>query len=266
MRIIAANCGPRVRILGAEGQRELARRRAELTPEEWRACPERAALIESCYPMAMSIAGPLCRSALGEDALGLACLGLVRAADAWDPDRGVNFSTYATAAIRSAIFVGAPSVTDLVRIPAWLCDTMRREAKGRPIDPEAQGLANYRELAAQAESVRSVVSLAATGGHGFRGDFSDAVIGREEDPADGAHAAELRTTLERALARIHPRQAEAVRLRFLSGGDPPPSYREVGPALGVTAERARQLVTRGLRALARQLDPAATRPRRRAAS
>lgn len=68
-------------------------------------------------------------------------------------------------------------------------------------------------------------------------------------PSDAAESALLRESLSEMMSSLTPREARVVRMRFGFDGRPAMSLEEVGDKIGVTRERARQIVQQALRKL-----------------
>jgi RNA polymerase primary sigma factor len=159
-----------------------------------------------------------------EDLLQAGHLGLIRAAECYDPGRGVKFSYYAQLHIRQRVdalmltrsLIHIPRAVhgeERYRLVALLCPGALPDAWDHPAAPEAP------------------------------------------DPCE---AAELSEAVAAALRGLPPRERRAVTLRFAG----PATLREVGAALGVTRERARQIVDKALAALREALGAPDVPPRR----
>jgi RNA polymerase sigma-B factor len=190
----------------------------------------RAALIERYLPLARAIALRYRASREPfDDLFQVACLGLVKAVDGWEPERGLAFSTYAVPTITGQVRRHFRDTTWSVRPPRAVLElavaverareplraTLGREATvdelarhlGRPPDDVAEAV-----RAAQGRSTSSLEALAAEAQPGSR-------RGATEPGADdsGYEEAEARLTLERMSVGLDRRSRAVLRLRFEHG-------------------------------------------------
>jgi RNA polymerase primary sigma factor len=189
-------------------------------------------------------------------------LGLMKAVNRFDPERGYRFATYATWWIRQAITRAVANQARTIRLPVHMGDAVRKlyqtlqrleQENGR--SPSVRELAEEMEL--KPERVRWIMRVAR---HPLSlqtpvGEREDCELGSLiEDaetpiPPEMAELAILRDTLEELLSTLSPREARILRLRFGLQDGHLHTLEEIGNRFGVTRERIRQIEQKALRRL-----------------
>ena len=190
-------------------------------------------------------------------------IGLIRAADKYDYRRGTKFSTLATWWIRQAVARSVSKQGRTIRLPVHMGGEIRilhrtaqrlAQALGTEPSPEeiATSLGNVSadHVRWMLRMSRQPLSLESPIGE----DGDDELGSLIEDttsmsPTDTAERDLLRDEMAAMLDGLPPREVRAVRMRFGLDGGRPLSLKEIGDRMGVTRERARQIIVQALRRL-----------------
>ena len=227
-------------------------------------------LIESNMRLVINIAKTYRnRSIQLEDLIQEGAIGLMQAAERFDPDKGFRFSTYATHWIRQAIGRAIDNKSKAIRLPAHVSQSLRKVEKERMrlarelgYDPSPEQLAaamgiSARKLLTLLQSSQDLLSLdmsvGDTGGMTLGGLIRD--TGVTADPENLVIDQELATELQRIISELNDREQRVMRLRFRLEGSEPPPHDEVPSDMKLSRERLRQIeiqAIKKLRALAQR--------------
>lgn len=189
-----------------------------------------------------------------DDLVGEGNLGLIRAADLFDPSRGARFGTYASYWIKQAIRDAVIKTASTVRLPnhmfgllsRWnrahrsLARALGREPQFHEVCDALELTGSQRAMLQQARQTRKFASETASEHDGRV--FLDQ---EAADPSRGGEAEiEAREQIEAMkarLARLDDRERQVITLRFGLDGRDPLTLREAGDRLGITREWVRKI-------------------------
>jgi RNA polymerase primary sigma factor len=231
-------------LLTAEEERELAYRIAEGDAEA------RDHLVRANLRLVVSLAKPYQGRGLDlQDLVAEGNLGLLRAAEAFDPALGTRFTTYAGYWVRQSLMRAILRAGPTVRLPDYVVQLLRewRRAEARLHDelgrpPSEAEVASRLGLRLVKKALRVGGALTPSGRGEGPHPLEDLLVdGRTTSPEEEVgHAEEVQKVL-RLVDGLQAREAEVLRLHFGLGGGEPRTLQEIGALLGLTRERIRQI-------------------------
>lgn len=198
-----------------------------------------------------------------DDLVQVGYLGLLKAIDRFDPDRGLEFTTYATPTILGEIKRHFRDKGWSVRVPRRLqelsakvnqaTDTLTTQFQR---SPTIQEIADYLDAsvdevleAMESSSAYSSVPLDGTGSS--ENDDAPSVIDRYGSEDNELAFTDDRLVIEEALKGFSPREREVIELRFLKGM----TQIEIAEQLGISQVQVSRLLRRTLKKIQDKIDP-----------
>ena len=198
-----------------------------------------------------------------EDLIQVGTIGLIKAIDRFDPDRGLEFTTYATPTIMGEIKRHFRDKGWSVRVPRRLQELSAKVNQATDEltnqlqrSPSVAEIADYLgssvdEVLEAMESSSAYSSVPLEGGGSGEDDESPSIIDHYATEDPDLAASDDRIVLEQAIADFSPREQEIIKMRFEQGL----TQVEIAEREGISQVQVSRLLRRALRRLQDKIDP-----------
>ena len=198
-----------------------------------------------------------------DDLIQVGTIGLIKAIDRFDPDRGLEFTTYATPTIMGEIKRHFRDKGWSVRVPRRLQELSQKAGQAtEDLTRELQRSPSVEEIAdrigvsvdelLEAMESSSAYSAVPLEGGGSDDEEAPAVIDHYASVDRDLEASDDRIVLEEAIAGFAPREKDIIRMRFIDGL----TQVEIAERLGISQVQVSRLLRRTLKRIQEKIEPA----------
>lgn len=227
----------------------------------------RKRMIESNLRLVVKIARRYLRSGMPIlDLIEEGNIGLMRAVEKFDPERGFRFSTYSAWWIQQTIERAIMSQNRTIRLPIHMVKRLntclrasRGLAKNQAHEPTIEEIANaWGQSIEEVEKMMSlnerVISIDMPISEEMNKPILDTIGQGDDDPLDYLSHYKLQQNIEKWLTGLNPKQRAVVEYRFGLNGKEPLTLDQTGTEIGLTRERVRQLQAEALKLLRQEIE------------
>jgi RNA polymerase primary sigma factor len=222
----------------------------------------RQRLIEANMRLVINIARSYRNKAVPlEDLIQEGAIGLMQAAERFDPARGFRFSTYATHWIRQAIGRAIDNKAKAIRIPAHVSQTMRRIEREKlrlvsenGVEPSCEQIAEalgitVKKLTTIINSCQEMLSLDMNVGEAGNTTLGGLIRDESADPEDQVLTEEVKAELRQIFRELNDRERCVMEMRFQLDPNTSMLQEDVAKQMNITRERVRQIEMQALKKL-----------------
>ncbi len=198
-----------------------------------------------------------------EDMVQEGAIGLITAAERYDPKRGYRFSTYATHWIKQAINRAIDNKSRAIRKPSHVCETIRKidktiaELINNDMAPTVKAIAervgiSEKKVRQYIEASKEPVSLSTLVGKDENATLQDLVLvdhRPEHNPVASLDLVANREEMDEFLASLNERERDVMEQRVGYDDDEAKVFETIGQSLHVSRERIRQVEIKALKKL-----------------